>query len=257
MVELYLCEDDAIQAENYGRQIQKAAEEFGGKMQFCYAAENPHELLEYLDIHMEEERRAVFFLDILLQAEEMDGLELARILRRRYPASELVFLTSEVNLAFKTYEYQLETLDYIVKRPEDMMESGNEKVRERIAGILRRVMEKEKRGTGTEKEIRFRAGNRYIAVRTGEIQCINAVKGAHYLEIFLENRRLTAGIALSEIKEMLGEGFWYCNKSCIVNMRMIREVDLKERFLWMKNGVRCEIANRELKKFREFMKESR
>lgn len=205
---------------------------------------------------MEKESTAVFFLDILLKDGEPDGLELGRLLREKYPSSKLIFLTSEANLAFRTYEYQLEATDYIIKDPADMLESGNARLQERIGGVLRTIAEQTQLRARAEK-LRIQAGNRYIYISPEEVEYVNAVKETHQVEIFLNERKVTAGLSLTELKTMLGEEFWYCNRSCIVNIHKIRELDRKERFLWLESGSRCEVAYREMNKFRKLMGNSR
>ena len=47
----------------------------------------------------------------------MNGLELARKLREKNSDDYLVFITSKDDLAYKVFEYQLDVLDYIMKKP--------------------------------------------------------------------------------------------------------------------------------------------
>ena len=46
----------------------------------------------------------------------MNGLELARKLREKNSDDYLVFITSKDDLAYKVFEYQLDVLDYIMKK---------------------------------------------------------------------------------------------------------------------------------------------
>lgn len=249
MINVYLCEDNKQQMSYYAGKLQEAALKTQGRVRFCYAAEEPCELWEYLGQAEAEGDLSVFFLDICFEEGSMDGLELAKKLRIRYPDAELIFLTSEAGIAYKTYEYQLSALDYIVKDPSDLLGKGTE-FEKRVSNVFTRIIEKERRMDRKSPVVSLQIGNHYCCIHMDDICYVNAVKERHRIEIILKDRKLTAGISLSELKGQLGEEFWYCNKSCIVNTSKIQEVDARERILRLKDGKTCEIAFREIKKFK-------
>ena len=55
----------------------------------------------------------------------MNGLELARKLREKNSDDYLVFITSKDDLAYKVFEYQLDVLDYIMKKPKYYLENAD------------------------------------------------------------------------------------------------------------------------------------
>lgn len=253
MVKLYLCEDDSIQLEYYAGLLRRLISENSQTADFQGAYPDPEAFLEGVVDSLSEEDGALFFLDICLPEASMDGLELAGILRKRYPASQIVFLTSEAQYAVQTYEYRLEVLDYLVKEPLDLLASDEEKLQNRLQNILKRCLEKEKYGSYREqKKIKLGTKEGYICLDPESVFCANAVKERHQIELYLDHRKILSPVTLDQAKNCLGDGFRFCNKSCLVNLKKIRSVDLKERFLWLENGMRCEISFREVQFFKKY-----
>lgn len=160
MINVYLCEDNKQQMSYYAGKLRDAALETRGHVRFCHAAGDPYELWEYMEQTELEGGLAVFFLDICFEENSMDGLELAKKLRIRYPDAELIFLTSEAGIAYKTYEYQLNALDYIVKDPSDLLGQGTE-FEKRVSKIFTRIIEKEERLDRRSPAVSLQIGNHY------------------------------------------------------------------------------------------------
>ena len=121
MLSVYICEDEEevrrIQRECLEKQIMIQ----GYDMEIALCSGRPGEILEAVE---KNPGRGIYFLDVELKGEEMDGFALGREIRRLDPRGFIVYVTAYGNLAFETFRYHLEALDYIVKESMEKMEEG-------------------------------------------------------------------------------------------------------------------------------------
>ena len=144
MIDIYLCEDELSQLNYFKKVIESFLKENHIQAEIVSARNNP--LFTINDFIKNEENTALFFLDVELNGYTMDGFGLARKLKKQDRDIYIVFLTSQEDLAFRAFEYKLEPLDYIIKKPEYFLSDrmGNEmKVRmENIFGKIELMKEK-------------------------------------------------------------------------------------------------------------------
>ena len=121
MLSVYICEDEEevrrIQRECLEKQIMIQ----GYDMEIALCSGRPGEILEAVE---KNPGRGIYFLDVELKGEEMDGFALGREIRRLDPRGFIIYVTAYGNLAFETFRYHLEALDYIVKESMEKMEEG-------------------------------------------------------------------------------------------------------------------------------------
>ncbi|EOS70604.1 hypothetical protein C818_01630 [Lachnospiraceae bacterium MD308] len=242
MIDIYLCEDELSQLNYFKKVIESFLKENHIQAEIVSARNNP--LFTINDFIKNEENTALFFLDVELNGYTMDGFGLARKLKKQDRDIYIVFLTSQEDLAFRAFEYKLEPLDYIIKKPEYFLSDrmGNEmKVRmENIFGKIELMKEKK------QNSISISAGSRVLEVNKDDILFIQAVKGSHQIEIYLSYKKLTLRQSLKNISEMLDEAFIFISKSCIVQKQKIREIDKKGRKIFLECGYELEVPYREI-----------
>lgn len=249
MIDIYLCEDELSQLNYFKRVIGVFLEENHIQAKIVSARNNP--LYTINDFIKNEENTALFFLDVELKGYVMDGFGLARRLKKQDREIYIVFLTSQEDLAFRAFEYKLEPLDYIIKKPEYFLSDrmGNEmKGRmENIFGKIELLREKK------QNNVSISTGSRVIEVNKDDILFIQAVKGSHQIEIYLSYRKLTLRQSLKNISELLDESFIFISKSCIVQRKKIREIDKKDRKVFLEGGYELDVPYREIKKLCDLM----
>src|SRR5690606_22492763 len=76
---------------------------------------SPQEVLNAL----QAEKADCFFLDIDLGT-DMNGLDLAKIIRKNQPFASIIFITTHEEMLYLTYKYQVEALDFILKDHDDI-----------------------------------------------------------------------------------------------------------------------------------------
>ena len=68
------------------------------------------------------------------------------------------------------------------------------------------------------------------------------------VDIYTTSQKIRIKETLKNMLEKLGEEFTYVNKSCIVQKRLIREINKKNYFAIMSGGLQVEISYREMRK---------
>lgn len=230
MLPIYICEDNpgirAFQEEYLKKQIM--IEEYDMEIALCTG--RPQEILEAL---ADDQRRGIYFLDVELKGEPMDGFSLGQEIRKLDPRGFIIFVTAFKDLAFETFRYHLEALDYIVKENEKKMQEG-------IRRSLQIVTERMKKEAGEQREfftVKVLDVIKYIPV--DEIMFFATGGRTHRIELHGEKDRIDFIGSMQELEKQLGNRFLRVHRAYLVNVEQIEELDLKKRELRMKNGEVC------------------
>ena len=243
MIKIYLCEDELSQLNYFKKVIAAFITEKHIDAEIVSARKNP--LFTLNDIQKNGESPALFSLDVELKDYELDGFKLAKKLKEKTLESYIVFLTLQEDLAFKAFEYKLEPLDYIIKKPEYFLSNRlSNEISERITKIFEKVeMFRKKR----QDYITLSSGGRILEIKREDILFIQAIKGSHQIEIYLPYKKITIRQTLKYMRDLLDDSFIYINKSCLVHRAKIREIHKKEHLAYLEGGYQLDVAYREMK----------
>ena len=233
MLPVYICEDD--------EKICLAQKEFlenlilmeGYDMEIVLSTCHPYEVIQLVS---EKKQRGIYFLDVELKGESMDGFALGQKIRELDTRGFLIYVTSFENLAFETFRYHLEVLDYIVKENMEKMFDG---MRRSLLVVLER-MQKEQ---GEQREfftVKVMDVVKHIPV--DEIFFFETMGRTHRIELHAEHDRINFIGSMQELEESLGKRFMRVHRAYLVNLERILELDLKHREILMENGGKCFFA---------------
>lgn len=230
MLPVYICEDEesirGMQRECLEKQIMIE----GYDMEIVLCSGSPLKILEAV---REAPGRGIYFLDVELKGAAMDGFALGREIRKLDPRGFLVYVTAYGNLAFETFRYHLEALDYIVKESREKMEEG---LRQSLFVITQRMRAEQ----GERREyfsVKVMDVVKHIPV--DEIMFFETAGRTHRIELHGKNDRMDFIGSMRELEEALGEHFLRAHRAYLVNTAQIAELDLKNREILMQNGERC------------------
>lgn len=250
MLYIFICEDEEVQLNYIKSMITEYIVSRGIDAQIAAAEKEPEGILAKLH---DVRQPSVFFIDVQLEGCDMDGFELAGRLKRLNSEYGIVFLTSNAHMAYKAFEYRLEVLDYIVKEPgyflretiSGQLEERLDVIFEKAAGLC---------GGRDRKTIALSCGSKVTEVIVEDIILIQSVAGKHLTDVILRDHMITVRETLKSLYGRLGGDFIYVNKSCVVNRYKMKELDKKERFLYLDGGFRVEAAYREIKRVEGILK---
>ncbi len=230
MLPIYICEDDSRIREAERAWLEKQILVEGCDMEIALCTATPEELLECL-VH--EQRQGIYFLDVELKGASMDGFRLGQEIRKRDARGFLIYVTAFEDLAFETFRYHLEALDYICKQNPEQM----------YRGISRCLKVISKRVAGEQGE-----RGQYFTVRTLDVVrhipmediLYFATSGrTHRIELHAGKERLDFIGSMQELEERLGNRFIRVHRAYLVCADQIDYVDLRSREIVLKGGERC------------------
>lgn len=230
MLPVYICEDDAMIRAAQKEYLRKQILMEGYDMEIALCSGHPEEIIRAV---RESPGRGIYFLDIELKGEPMDGFGLGQEIRRLDSRGFLIYVTAFQDLAFETFRYHLEALDYIVK--------GNpRKMQEGIRHCLKVITERMRREEGEEREffsVKVMDVVRHIPV--DEIVFFETAGRTHRIELHAVNDRMDFIGSMQDLEEKFGKRFLRVHRAYLVNLEQIAQLDLKGREILMKNGETC------------------
>ncbi len=169
----------------------------------------------------------VVFLDIFMK--EMNGIELARLLRREDPDLKIIFISTSRDYAFDAFP--LHPFDYLIK-PYTM-----EAFRHVMNELLRSY-------TTPEPEINIRASRSSFQIRYRDI--VSVLSQGHSLQIYvIGNPPIRSIMTFSEVYNELSSDprFLLCNRGVLINMD--HALTLENSILRMQEGPPCPLRVRD------------
>lgn len=232
MLKIHICEDNGIQRDTIKQFVEHILEEEALPMEIGYTTDNPYMLLEKI----QSGEKDIFFLDIDLQC-DMNGLKLAEQIRKHQPRCYIIFVTTHSELSYMTFEYKVETLDFILKdNPEDM--------KDRMVQCLLHIQKIE---NSEKRQIPTEIFSIHIGSKTREVPLEDILffkVEAHKILLHTQNGILEFSGRLKEIESKLNADFYRCHRSYIVNTKNIESVIEDENLVQMKNGETCPFSSR-------------
>lgn len=230
MLSVYVCEDEENIREIQKEYLEKQILIEGYDMEIAVCSGRPQEILEAVKT---SSRRGIYFLDVELKGEEMDGFVLGQEIRRQDPRGFIIYVTAYKNLAFETFRYHVEALDYIVKE-------SMEKMKEGLKYSLSVVTERMRAEQGEQREFfSVKVMDVVKHVPVDEIMFFEAAARTHRIALHGVNDWFDFIGSLKELEEQLGSRFLRVHRAYLVNVEQIAELDLRGREIRMKNGERC------------------
>ena len=235
MIPIYICDDDEIIRKAIRKELEKEILIRDYDMQVVCDKGKPEELLHCINKY---KSRGIYFLDVDLKGASMNGFLLGQEIRMRDPRGFLIYVTAYEKIAFETFRYKLEALDYIVKsNPSEMFQGirkSLEVVNERITG--------EQGQTCEYFTLKFLDTVRHIPLK--EILFFETGDKTHRILMHGLKGRMDFVDSMQNLETKLGKKFVRVHRAYLVNTDHIDHLDLKNRQIIMKNGETCLFSRR-------------
>ncbi|XBX04684.1 response regulator transcription factor [Enterocloster clostridioformis] len=170
----------------------------------------------------------IVFIDI--QLDDMNGVTVAKELRKRNYTSEIVFLT-----AFKEYVfegYNVHALNYILKP------ITYEKLEGCMDAVLKNIQ---------SDHYTLRNRDKIISIPYSKVIYISSLR--HHMEIVTSEETYTHLISIKQLLELLPTQFIRCHRTLIINAYHIKK--LEGHIVTMSNSVTLPVSNTYLKSVRK------
>ena len=239
MLNIFVCEDDAVQRKSIVQIIKNTVLIEELDMQLILDTPNPYELLETVKT---SQNTGIYFLDIDLKC-DMNGMKLAQQIRLYDPRCFIIFVTSHSELSYMTFQYQVEAMDFVLK---DNPAEAKVKIRECLLNALERYTLQTNK---THKVYTIEIGDRRISVDYNDILFFETSSNIHKVILHAKDRQIEFSSTIKELEKILDDTFVRCHRSFLVNKSNIQEIDKKNRIIYFINGETCLMSTRMMKSF--------
>ena len=248
MLNVHICVETKVTRE----EIEKIVSNFiiinNYHMRVAMVTDNPYEVVEYVS---ENKSAGLYFLDINIGI-DMDGLSLTERIRECDPRGFIVFITVHGDTMHLAFKHKVEVMDFIVK--DELFD-----FKERIELCIDSAHKMYTRATNELQPIfAFKVQDKLVATERNKIIYLeNSTIDSRMIIIHLENGVFEFYGRLKEVEEKLGDDFFRCHKSYIVNLKKIKEVNLKEKLIYLENAKKCYVSVRKLAILKELLRSQR
>lgn len=230
MIPIYLCEDNETILTMQKNYLEKLILIENYDMELALCCVHPQEILAAIKT---SPKRGIYFLDVELTNEPIDGFMLGQKIRKLDPEGFLIYVTAHKNLAFETFRYHLAAFDYIVKEnPQTMLEQ----MRQNLTLITKQLCGAQ---SGIQKFFSLKVMDVIKHIPMDEILFFETTGRTHRIELHAACDRMNFIGSLHDLEKQLDERFLRIHRAYLVNTEQISELDLKHRELRMKNGEIC------------------
>lgn len=237
MLNVYVCEDNPKQLKNIVDMVSGTISIENFDMKIALYTTNPQEILAAL---AESSQTGLYFLDVDLKS-NINGLTLAKEIRKYDPRGFIVFITTHAELSYLTFLYKVEAMDYIIKDTPNA-------IKERVHQCICDAYEKYTALTNkTHHNISFRIGDKHVFIKVDDIVYIEPSPNIHKIILHTVDGMTEINVTMKELESQLDGRFYRCHKSCIINKEYISVIDSKNHVVIMTNGDECPASTRLIK----------
>ena len=237
MLDIFVCEDDAVQRRTIVQTIQNTVLIEELDMQFVLNTGDPYVLLEKIKT---SQNTGIYFLDIDLGS-SINGMKLAQQIRLFDPRGFIIFITAHSELSYMTFQYRVEAMDFVLK---DNPAEAEVKIRECLLNAMERHTLQTNR---VHKVYTIETGGRKISIDYDDILFFETSRNIHKVILHAKDRQIEFFSTIKELLNALDGDFVRCHRSFLVNKKNIKEVNTKNRIIYFTNGETCLMSTRMMK----------
>ncbi|AGK96017.1 LytR/AlgR family response regulator transcription factor [Clostridium pasteurianum] len=237
MMDIIICEDNNAQRIQIENIIIEEINSSNLDLNITLSTFNPKQVIEY--ISNSKNTNFIYFLDVELNS-DINGIELATIIRKYDPKGYIIFVTSHAELTLLTFEYKVQAMDYILKY-------NSENLKVKIIECLRAAYNNFKRLENIEKKyISIDIGHKIVNLQPEQILFFETDKD-HRIRLHTFDENIEFYCSLKQIEIIVPPHFYKCHRSYIVNTRNIKSIDKDNLTIYMINGDKCYVSKRYMK----------
>lgn len=237
MLKVFICEDNNLQRESVEKVVNNIITIESLDMEIALSTHSPKDILSYLKSN---KGRGLYFLDVDLK-DDINGIQLAEKIREYDPRGFIVFITTHSEICGLTFQYKVEAMDYIIKNSSLDVDS-------RIKECILNANKKYSIDIGDiKKNFTFKIEDRTISMEYDDIIYFETSSTIHKVIIHSINRQVEFYGKIKDIESKLDDRFYRCHRSYLINKNNIKEVNAKERKVFMINEEQCLVSSRKLK----------
>ena len=246
MLKVFVCEDNPVQLEHITSCIRNYITIENLLATVALATDSPNKIINYLENNRVP---GMYFLDLYIK-NEMNGIELATVIRKYDPRGFIVFITVDEKSRDLTFIHGVEAMDYIVKGSADCYD----RIRKCLLIAHTRYVAK---ATPLQLRFAFKSSKDNLKVIDfSEICYFKLSDITHKIELYTDYDRYIFRSSLAKLEQELSENFFRCSRCAIVNINKIVSIDAKKSELKLENGDTVEVVPKYIGKIGKLMRKT-
>lgn len=241
MLKIFLCEDNEEQRNKFEKIVDNIIMIENYDMSLQMSTGDPYEILDYLK---DNNTSGIYFLDVDLHT-DINGIQLAEKIREHDPRGFIIFVTTHAEMSYLTFLYKVEAMDYIIK-------DNYQNIQQRISDCIKNAHDKySSKVTDLQKVFSIKVNDKIINVDFDEIIFFETSPTIHKVILHCKNRQIEFYSKMKDVEAMVDDRFCRCHNSYLINKDKMKEIDKKDRIVYMVNGEECLVSTRGIKKLLE------
>jgi two-component system, LytTR family, response regulator AgrA len=233
-LKVIICEDDLEQRQFLQNVIRRYSSFHLPSIEIALCASTPEEVISYIENHSAE----CYILDIELNS-SINGLELARIIRKQDPLATIIFVTTFANKLKLTFKYKVAALDFIIKTSNQQLLANN--IIEALTTAYQHYLTLGH--NSSTKVLQIKVGENIKNIRYEDIYYFETSSIPHKIRVHSKNGIYEFYGKLKDL-EKLDPRFCRSHNSYLINIDYLHEYDVKNKILIMENGHECLVSYR-------------
>ncbi|HZK28088.1 MAG TPA: LytTR family DNA-binding domain-containing protein [Thermoclostridium sp.] len=181
----------------------------------------------------------IYFIDIVLNDEQVSGLSLARQIREVDIMAYLIFVTSHPEFSLRIFNYKLKALDCIFKQELN--------IKSRIYECLDTIVFESSKieQLNIPSQIALKGVNELYTINQSDVLYFETRPGSRLLYcVLIDGSCIPFRNTLKELIKDLGSQFFQCHRSYIINTKQIKKMfkDRQSYCVMMNNDQTCDVS---------------
>lgn len=230
MLNVYILEDDNIQAEQVQQHLHRISNELSVELNL-HAFTNTVDLSNALP---KADKHNLFLLDLEINGDKKAGLEMSRQIREHDPEATIIFMTTHEEFLYRTYKYRVGALDFIAKDFDNIYHELRCDIQQVLAHLQVNT---------EEPPFVYQDYSNTIKVDFMNINYFESNAGNSHSSILntVNNQQRQLNYNLREI-EKTDERFFRAHRSYLINPRQVNRVDAHQGTVYFTNGSSCPVS---------------
>ena len=227
MLHFVLCDDNPRHNQTLSHHLSALAPTLSMESELTLVTTNPREVIDYA---LHAKQPTVYLLDLVLEGEDMNGLDVCSVIRTRDPNAHIIYVSAYAEYAMDCV--QSHAFDFVLKpyTPERLANALNDVIQD----VSRRI---------PDMPLTVTAGSLTRMMDQRDILYIQVQR--EYVTAHLADGQFTWRESMLQLMRRLNsEWFIRIHKSCAVNRLHIASIDQKALEVTLKNGVILPVSRR-------------
>ena len=225
MIHIYVLEDNLLHQQRLLGLFNRIKLEYSLSFSFMMTT-RPQEILD--SIHGTDSEQ-VYFLDMDIKGNHLEGIEIAQQIREKNQQASISFITNHDELMPMTFEYMLHATAYIQKTQSD------NSIIATIVKVLQQVAHNNNQ-VDDEEHLMIKTPLNTRRIHKQDVFSIETTEDAsHKLRMYTNQSNFTFRGKLTDFDEV----GWLvrCHRSFMVNVDMIVEINWRRKRIYLANGM--------------------